>query len=602
MQIYTLKRRLVLYFSMVMLTFTSVICIGYGAYISTVLSENLFASTLSSVRYMMGTVDRRLEECVNLSNWIYVSRDLGKVFVRDYTQSGSNYNLDVSTAQKLLDDRINSASVGRYITAVVVGGYNNVILKYGAQSDYIDPETLAAAPWFSQNSENAAVKWVGLQPSMVEERRRMEACNIPLVRGVIYPDSRKNIGWQYITFSPNMIAHILSSFDSPKGDLLFLLDSRGQCIYTSNSEYAVGTDLQELLSSLGATEGNRRQIDFYGEKKQVVFYQSEYSGFTLVQLINSQTLQNQSRVVGGIVLLILLLSITLGAMMLNVLSTRLTTPLYRVIERVRQLGQGEFLSVAAIEGADEIGTLGIAVNRLGLDIQALLDQVKQEERAKKDLELKFLQNQINPHFVYNALNSIKLIAQMQQSESIYHITASLGALLKEASKGVEDEISLRQELFLLEMYMEIQKIQKKGLVRLECQVEEGLMDYKIPKFTLQPLVENAILHGFSGKLGIGIIEVFAQETQGKLVISVRDNGKGIPPEQLEKILSGELDETTAYRSVGIQNITDRIRLAYGEGYGLSFESKLGSYTLARLSIPARRQEGGADDQSSTGGR
>jgi len=231
-----------------------------------------------------------------------------------------------------------------------------------------------------------------------------------------------------------------------------------------------------------------------------------------------------------------------------------------------------------------MGVLGKGMNQLSSNVEQLMNKIKEEEKTKSKLEFKVLQNQINPHFVYNVLNSIKVMAMIQKSEGIYETATALGVLLKETSKGARDRITIKEELVLLDKYIDIQKIRKKGMIQVNYHVEAEIEAYKIPRFTLQPIAENAIVHGFEEKKGIGVLDVFVRSEGDDMVIEMRDNGVGIPEDRINTIMEGGTKENIKFNNVGLNNINDRIKLIYGDGYGISIESRYMEYTVVKIRI------------------
>ena len=220
-----------------------------------------------------------------------------------------------------------------------------------------------------------------------------------------------------------------------------------------------------------------------------------------------------------------------------------------------------------------------------------MKQMRREEALKKELEYKTLQSQINPHFVYNVLNSIKIMAQLQGADSIYTMVESFGELLKEVSKGVDDKITIQKEFELLERYVYLQKIRKKGLIRTEYQIEPGCENALIIKFLLQPLVENAILHGFERKKGMEIIQISARREGDNLLILIRDNGIGMTEEEISQLFRTNPESKIQYNKIGVKNIQERIQILYGTEYGLSYESEPDRYTIVSVLLPFESKRG-----------
>jgi two-component system sensor histidine kinase YesM len=222
------------------------------------------------------------------------------------------------------------------------------------------------------------------------------------------------------------------------------------------------------------------------------------------------------------------------------------------------------------------------VNRMAREITALMNRQIADEKNKRDLEYRMLQNQINPHFLYNTLNSIKWMATIQNATGIAEMTTSLSRFLKTLSRDIRKVVPLRDELALLEDYLVIQKYRYGGSVSFEQRIGEDLLDTPIPRFTLQPLAENAIFHGIEPK-GSGTIVLEAERQGGDVLVTLTDNGAGMSAAAIAGTRGGTAAGQGA--SVGIRNVNQRLRYAFGEGYGLSIRSEEGKYTAALIRLP-----------------
>lgn len=233
----------------------------------------------------------------------------------------------------------------------------------------------------------------------------------------------------------------------------------------------------------------------------------------------------------------------------------------------------------------------VVIGILAISMLMMSHQLAQERR-RRDLEYKMLQSQVNPHFLYNTLNSIKWMATIQGATGIAEMTTSLSRLLKSISKGTSLIINIREELSLLENYYTIQSYRYGGTITMEIQVDdEALYDCEIVKFTLQPLVENAIFHGIEPK-GAGSIRIHVGYEQPQdhrnIRIDVTDDGVGIPADKAAQILTNnEENKAEFFREIGVSNVHQRIQYQYGQNYGITIESVVGEYTTMSVHLPRR---------------
>ncbi len=292
---------------------------------------------------------------------------------------------------------------------------------------------------------------------------------------------------------------------------------------------------------------------------------------------------------------------------LLIVSNRLTAALTRLEKRMSIVQGGDFGVRFFYPYQDEVGSLAKSFNCMLDEIERLVkkqedtiqelkrerDFVAEVQKQKRKAELKALQAQINPHFLYNTLNAITWQAADKGEEEISILSSSLGRFFRiSLSKGAE-VISFREELDHVTSYLEIQSIRYGTKLNYDIEVDAALKEYKVLKLILQPLAENSIYHGIKEKAQAGKIRISAQivhinaDTSDCLQICVWDNGLGIAPDLLKKInyalANGETNSNDGY---GIFNVNERIRLYYGESYGLRYESEAGEWTRAILTLPA----------------
>jgi len=282
-----------------------------------------------------------------------------------------------------------------------------------------------------------------------------------------------------------------------------------------------------------------------------------------------------------------------GSLLTLLLNRLFNRPIAKIQEKVKAIAHSDFSSDPSIEWDDELGDIGKGVNDLALRIDSLLERRIADEKKKQDLEYRMLQSQINPHFLYNTLNSIKWMATLQQATGIAEMTTSLSRLMKNVSKADEPIISLEAELALLDDYFVIQKYRYGGTLILQTAIDAKFLSLGIPRFTLQPLVENAIFHGIEPKGGAGTVLLQAyEENDQAITLIIKDDGVGMDEKTIEEVFSTSSSPAKGmFREIGIRNVAKRIEYTYGPEYGLSIESEVGSYTKAIIRLPKLTKEG-----------
>ena len=285
------------------------------------------------------------------------------------------------------------------------------------------------------------------------------------------------------------------------------------------------------------------------------------------------------------VLLFMLLSILLSRYL-----TRTSSKVVKHIQYLMDTNDFGYTDISIEEGDDEIASIGKTLNAMSISISELLKRNEALYEDKKKMEINMLQMQVNPHFLYNTLESMHYLADVQKNDGIARMSRGLSTLLRNMAKGSSDKITLREELSLLDDYDEIQQVRYIGMYELVYEVPDRLKDCLIQKFTLQPLVENAIFHGIEPADRCGTIRIGAETDGDDLIISVTDDGVGISEDEIAHIFDERKHSKTDMTGVGIRNIDDRIKLVYGDSYGLSFKSEKGKYTQVTVRIKVEWDE------------
>lgn len=584
---WSLKSRLTWSFMVVVMCVTLIIGLLYYRSQRKMYEENLAETDRNDVTYLMGNMEKQLRLCEKLSDWVFVNRQIETALVRSYNNNMGQYSRDIPPVQRSIDDQLVSSSVGKYVVFLYIRGNNGVTLKAGIDADWIRGN-LTNVPWHSQGiGSGGRVVWPGIveNPSDYKTTRMI----IPIARPVIFSDTRAEIGWQVIAFSPALIRDVFQDYRMDRSRGIVVLDRSGSAVFHSDPLLAGKPVDYDFLDGVSREDNGSKYVTLDGKRMLVTYKYSEYSGMTMLLLHSLTALEEQTKFLILILALIFFLTAAMFFFFTYYLSRRLTKPLDGILERLKEVSAGDFETDASINGNDEMGLIGRGVNEMAGNIGALMGELIQREHEKCELEYRVLLNQINPHFVYNVLNSIKIMADIQKIEGISEMASALGMLLKEISKGSAERITLRRELELLESYLHLQKIRKCGLLMVKYDIpDESVLDCLIPRFTLQPLAENSIYHGIDRAGRMGVIEISITYCDEDVVIVIRDNGAGIPKEKIAALLSSERESGDELTHVGLDNVDKRVKLFYGCG-GLEINSVDGESTSVTVRFPRLRE-------------
>ena len=264
-------------------------------------------------------------------------------------------------------------------------------------------------------------------------------------------------------------------------------------------------------------------------------------------------------------------------------SRRITSPMQALSRKAEQFGSDNFDSTPVETNIVELKILDRNFDKMAGRITSLMDRQRQDQQSLHRAELELLQAQINPHFLYNTLDSIAILAESQREEDVIDMVNSLSTFFRNSLNRGEDIISLRSELIQARSYLEIQQIRYSDILTWRIDVPDDIQDCSVPKLILQPLIENALYHGIKNRRGRGLISITGEESGDDLFLHVTDNGAGISEEQLALLQSGSFEEH--HSGLGLKNVHQRIRLYCGEPYGLSFDSVPGAGTTVTIRLP-----------------
>lgn len=270
----------------------------------------------------------------------------------------------------------------------------------------------------------------------------------------------------------------------------------------------------------------------------------------------------------------------------------ITRPIRRLSEVAGQAAKGDFTVRFDARSSAEVSALSDSLNMMIDKINELLDQITKEQTRLRKAEFELLQSQINPHFLYNTLDAIVWLAEAGEQRKVVSMVGSLSEFFRASLNQGKDIISVREELQHVRSYLEIQQVRYQDILNYEIHVPKELHRYTIPKITIQPLVENALYHGIKNKRGPGRIVLSGRKEKDFFVLQIEDNGIGISEERLQQVRDGMKNKVLTENDIyGLYNVNERIRLNFGEEYGITIESSHGKGTAVKITLPCVEQKG-----------
>jgi two-component system sensor histidine kinase YesM len=329
-------------------------------------------------------------------------------------------------------------------------------------------------------------------------------------------------------------------------------------------------------------------FDLNGRKQVLVYNTSDYSAWKFITVVPADTSMSQMNQLRDMILILfILMSVMSAAILVLLLSENIYRKVNKLIASMREVEKGNFDITIKHDDRDEFGFMYTSFNNMTGKIKSLFGELYQQKLLQKDAELKLLQSKINPHFIYNIFDSMNWLIQLERYEELESLVDAVSNYFKKSLNVGKDFISISDTVSQLMSYVDIQKIRFKDRFTCTFDFQPEISDIQILNFILQPLVENSKCHGIEPKVEKCNIVVKGWQSGENILLSVEDDGIGIPQEKLDQInyfMENEQAQTDDY--FAITNINKRIKLFYGNEYGLTITSRSSEGTLVTVRIPA----------------
>lgn len=544
------------------------------------LFENTITYNRQLIRQVSYDIDSYIDYMENISAMFADSEDIQQFLFaeNDDPELRANIRQQFETIMKSRDDIYNLG---------VVCGNNRYYINQG--TDKLNPYfDVQEQEWYQHALENEGT--AVLSNAHVEYALRDYRWVITLSRSI---ENQTISGGQngvfFVDLNYSAISDLCQNNSIGEKGLVFVLDDKGDVVYHPQQQrlyYGLKTDnFQEIMNCpdeyLILKEGENRLL--------YTMHRSEKTGWTVVSAVDVNEITTSSQDAQKLYLIIAFVLVGITMILSNRIAKSITRPVQHLRNSMKEVQQGHFENASVeITGKNEISELTENFNVMTHKIQELMQQNVYEQEQKRKSELKALQSQINPHFLYNTLDSIIWMAEGKKNEEVVIMTASLARLLRQSISNEDELVPLATELGHVKSYLTIQKMRYKDKLEFSVEYEPSVATVPIIKLVLQPLVENAIYHGLKYKENRGMLRVHAYEQGNCVVVEISDNGVGMSPQTLEHIFEKH-KVNYGSNGVGVYNVQNRLKLYYGEDYGISYSSIEGEGTIVTVKIPRFRE-------------
>ena len=572
------------------------------------LQHSQIQSTEASLQLLSDTINNNMDNVYQMVRFLQTNSDVAK-YIAD--NPNPDTVLSIETYDRIMEEYNNHTSNSYFIPrmAVITNEHFLQVVSASYSSTNNLAEEVPQLPYFQELLESPGYDF---SPGFVKDPfYRKGRTVLPIIRPITYQFNSIQGGYLFIEVSSDLFANPLKRYNIAEDSGIYLSLGKHTYLYEDGSftEITASFDIAQDLTTSAVSDSIRvTRIKREGGGSDIlVTAPLNMTDCFISQSISHSELFNQQLLWWAILVGTLVSILGIGILLMLMLNRMINVPVSKIRDKMLRVAGGDFERDPSIEWDHELGDIGRGINDLSENVCLLMNRRLEDEKQRRDLEYKMLQSQINPHFIYNTLNSIKWMATIQGADGISEMTTALSRLLKSISKGTRLLIPIREELSLIENYFTIQSYRYGGTISLAINVDaEDIYDCEIIKFTLQPLVENAIFHGIEPKGTAGHITIHAFYEEQPLTtaqdilprtirIDVTDDGVGILPEKAEQILQSNDDSSADFfREIGISNVHKRLQYEFGADYGITITSVVNQYTTMSIHIPEKHTGGRAE--------
>jgi two-component system sensor histidine kinase YesM len=543
--------------------------------------------TQQLIRQVSNNISAYIDYMNGISTFVQSDKDIQEFLLAKQTETRHRIG---KRAQEVMKTFIRSR---KDISLVAVFDFSNQSLFHDSgfkQNPYRLPQDQS---WFTAavQAQGGSVISSSHVQNIVQDRYRWV---ISLSRLIYKINTNETIGVLLVDLNYDVINRICSSIKLGKRGYVFIIDKNGEIVYHPQQQLVYGNLKKENIQQIVKSTQNYFAADNVEADK---FYSVETMpviGWKVIgvnyrdELVENRDKIRQTYASWGLAFF------SISILLSIILAQRIAKPIRELRNSMRQVEQGNFSVRAEIQSSNEIGELGRDFNIMVSEIEKLLRRITEQQELKRKSELKALQMQINPHFLYNTLDSIIWMAEGGKQQEVISMSSSLARLFRLSISKGKEIIDIGSEIEHVRNYLTIQKIRYKDRLDYRIEVPENLKSYKTVKIILQPLVENAIYHGIKNKEGPGLVIIGGRQHEGGIELFVQDDGVGMSESTLRTLqerLAGKKidtpqDPNLLHSGLGVHNVDERIKLYFGPSFGLSFESAEDVGTTVRIRLPA----------------
>lgn len=560
---------------------------------SRTMEKNTGEYSYQIIDQVIKNVDYYVKEMESISTIANYNYYIQKYMKNDNSTYDAERFRDANRIAELLD---NIVSIREDIVSIFIFGNNGTIISNNIDSGVNRDYNFIKQKWYKDAIE-ARGKSVIVRPHKQSYVLNSNKMVISLSRSINNYDGKDQLGVILIDLNLKVLDDICRNVKLGRKGYIFIVDSEGNVVYHPDYSYMLRSidemyiknvfkaDDSFIPEVIVSDEGSFiKKVD--SEQMQVTYKKFESTGWTIVGVTPYDEMMYEIHQIRSFIVIIGLLCLLCAFIVSVFISSMLSKPITRLEHAMEEAEKGNLDVSLDLDSSDEIGNLSKRFNNMINKIKTLMQQVVKEQEAKRRTELKALQAQINPHFLYNTLDSIIWMAEVNKEEVVIMADALANLFRLSLSRG-EDIIPIEQEVEHVRNYLVIQSMRYSNKFDYEIDIEDEILKNGTLKLILQPLVENSIYHGIKNKRQKGLIKIKGKKAGEKILLEVEDNGIGMDQAKCEEILKTHSTDQSrkGFNGVGVKNVNERIKLYYGDEYGLEYISQPGIETVVQIWLP-----------------
>ncbi len=572
-----LKIRNKLFIAFLLLFLIPLVVIGMLTYqkSSSLIQERTNDYTTDVLREVSRNIELNMREIDRLYYTIFTNETIRNTLTS--ANSGRWTKVDQLSANKRIGNIMNGMIIDREdVRAVNLYSMNGILFQAGLVTHTVP---LNASDWEAMRGNKGDLIWLN---------KKTDPSEVLAVSSIYDTESLRKIGYFVLSYREEALYSVYSRIKLHDQGELFIVNGAGEIISHKDKSLLQTRPEFAYMDDIAHGSGQGHVTEKIAGKMQVVSYQSiGGTDWKIVSVIPTARYSALSIQLRNWMVVVFAIVAIIGLTLSYSVAAGISRPIRRLSAMMKNVEREKWDVTFEYHSRDEIGILGLNFNRMINRIHYLINQVYQEELLRHRSQLKYLMFQINPHFLFNTLETINWLARMKGAPEVGQLAKALGDLMREGIKGKEF-ITLDNELENVRKYMYIQRYRYDDKFEVEFRIEPQTLPVTVPRFILQPLVENAIVHGMEMKTAKSVVVIRTDMREGILHLEVADDGLGMDAGRLEKIrLALAAESEDIHPGIGLLNVHQRIRLHYGKDYGMTIDSKEGEGTVVRLTLPAK---------------